>query len=413
MEPIRYVESVGGYSIAYQVVGDGPLDLIFVHGFICSFQPGWEWPALASFYRGLPRFGRLILFDKRGTGLSDRVLGIASLEERMDDVRAVMDAVGSERAVVVGVSEGGPMCALFAATHPDRTQALITLGAYARRNWAPDYPIGRRRSRTAGCARRPSSGAATRPSASCRSARRRSPPTRPRSTGTRPTSSRGASPAAVAAITDMNEEIDVRHVLACVRVPTLVLYREHEYLREASRYMGARLPGAQVVELPGADHLPWEGDQAARAGRDRAVPRRAARRAGRAEPLLTTVLDADLPAAEQGCCARRSRASAGAARRAARPHPRELRRPRPRRALRVRAGRHRPAAAGRRPHGRVRAARRHGSAGPALEIAAGVARAAPGEILATSTVQDLVAGSGIEFADNSGTLALRCAGALC
>ena len=88
--------------------------------------------------------GRLILFDKRGTGLSDRVLGIASLEERMDDVRAVMDAVGVERAAVVGVSEGGPMCALFAATHPDRTLALVTMGAYARRNWAPDYPIGRR-----------------------------------------------------------------------------------------------------------------------------------------------------------------------------------------------------------------------------------------------------------------------------
>src|SRR3954467_2098044 len=144
MYPIRYVESVGGYSIAYQVVGDGPLDIVFVHGFICSFQPAWEWPALASFYRRLAKLGRLILFDKRGTGRWDRVLGIASLEERMDDVRAVMDAVSAERAVVIGVSEGGPMCTLFAATHPDRTQALITLGAYARRNWAPDYPIGRR-----------------------------------------------------------------------------------------------------------------------------------------------------------------------------------------------------------------------------------------------------------------------------
>src|SRR4051794_20000837 len=101
MEPIRYVQSVGGYSIAYQVIGDGPLDIVFVHGFICSFQPGWEWPALASFYRRLAGMGRLILFDKRGTGLSDRVLGIASLEERMDDV----DAVGAERAVVVGVSD--------------------------------------------------------------------------------------------------------------------------------------------------------------------------------------------------------------------------------------------------------------------------------------------------------------------
>ena len=144
MEPIRYVESVGGYSIAYQVVGDGQLDIVFVHGWVCPFQPGWEWPALASFYRRLAGMGRLILFDKRGTGLSDRVLGIASLEERMDDVRAVMDAAAAERAAVLGVSEGGPMCALFAATHPDRTQALVTMGSYARRNWAPDYPFGRR-----------------------------------------------------------------------------------------------------------------------------------------------------------------------------------------------------------------------------------------------------------------------------
>src|SRR3954454_14447837 len=143
MDPIRYVQSVGGYSIAYQVVGDGPLDIVFVHGWVCSFQAGWEWPALASFYARLARLGRLMLFDKRGTGLSDRVNGVASLEERMDDVRAVMDVVGSERAVLLGVSEGGPMCTLFAATYPHRTHALITMGAFARRNWAPDYPIGR------------------------------------------------------------------------------------------------------------------------------------------------------------------------------------------------------------------------------------------------------------------------------
>src|SRR4051794_13259753 len=144
MDPIRYVESVGGYSIAYQVVGDGPLDIIFVHGWVCSFQPAWEWPALASFYRRLAGMGRLILFDKRGMGLSDRVLGIASLEERMHDVRAVLDAVGAERAVVVGVSEGGPRGALFAGPLRARRRALIRRGSYARRNGAPDYPSGRR-----------------------------------------------------------------------------------------------------------------------------------------------------------------------------------------------------------------------------------------------------------------------------
>ena len=263
MEPIRYVQSVGGYSIAYQVIGDGPLDIVFVHGFICSFQPGWEWPALASFYRRLAGMGRLILFDKRGTGLSDRVLGIASLEERMDDVRAVMDAVGAERAAVVGVSEGGPMCTLFAATHPDRCQALITLGAYARRNWAPDYPIGRRAEQDGWL--RPTAEQWGR-FATERFLAERAPSIATDEEAIQWYTSylvRGASPAAVAAITDMNEEIDVRHALSSVRVPTLVVYRAQEYLREASRYMGARLPGAQVVEVPGADHLPWEGDQGA------------------------------------------------------------------------------------------------------------------------------------------------------
>src|SRR3954447_17805936 len=295
MDPIRYVQSVGGYSIAYQVVGDGPFDIIFVHGWVCSFQPAWEWPALASFYRRLAGMGRLILFDKRGTGLSDRVLGIASLEERMDDVRAVLDAVGAERAVVVGVSEGGPMCTLFAATHPDRCQALIALGAYARRNWAPDYPIGRR----------PEQDGWLRPTAEQwgrfaveRFLAGRAPTIAADEEAINWYTSylvRGASPAAVAAITDMNEEIDVRHALASVRVPTLVVDRAQEYLREASRYMGARLPGAEVIEVPGTDHLPWEGDQGSvLAAIERFL---GGLRDAPAEPnlILTTVLEADLP----------------------------------------------------------------------------------------------------------------------
>ena len=119
---IAYARS-GDVRIAYQVVGDGPLDLVLVHGWVCTFQPGWENPKLAGFYRRLASMGRLILFDKRGTGLSDRVSPerLPDLETRMDDVRAVMDAVGSERAVVLGISEGGAMSALFAATHPQRT----------------------------------------------------------------------------------------------------------------------------------------------------------------------------------------------------------------------------------------------------------------------------------------------------
>ena len=410
LQPIRYVQSVGGYSIAYQVVGDGPLDLIFVHGFICSFQPGWEWPALGSFYRGLTTFGRLILFDKRGTGLSDRVLGIASLEERMDDVRAVLDAVGSERAVVVGVSEGGPMCTLFAATHPDRTQALITLGAYARRNWAPDYPIGRRAEQDGWL--RPTAEQWGR-YATERFLEERAPSIATDEAAIDWYTSylvRGASPAAVAAITDMNEEIDVRNVLASVRVPTLVLYRAHEYLREASRYMGARLPGAHVVETPGADHLPWEGDQSSvLAAIEQFL---AGLREEPTEPnlILTTVLDAEVPEAEQGMV--RSAVARFRGQLLDSPYNRvRATFDGPARAVRcactlaesmpqLRAGVHTGECELR--DGRL--------AGPALEIAAGVARAAAeGEILATSTVQDLVAGSGIEFTER-GPVELPLAG---
>lgn len=411
LEPIRYVQSVGGYSIAYQVVGDGPLDIIFVHGFICSFQPGWEWPALASFYRGLAKLGRLILFDKRGTGLSDRVLGIASLEERMDDVRAVMDAVGAERAVVVGVSEGGPMCTLFAATHPDRTQALVTLGAYARRNWAPDYPIGRRAEQDGWL--RPTAEQWGRYAVE-RFLQERAPTIATDEAAIDWYTSylvRGASPAAVAAITDMNEEIDVRHVLGTVRVPSLVVYRAQEYLREASRYMGARLPGAHVVEAPGSDHLPWEGDQGAVL---EAIERFLTDlRAQDAEPnlILTTVLEADVPEADMAV------ARSALARFRGQP----LDAP----PGRFRASFDGPARAVRcastlaEAIPRLRAGVHTGEcelvdgrlSGPALEIAAGVARAAAvGEILATSTVQDLVAGSGIEFSER-GAVELPLAGA--
>jgi DNA-binding SARP family transcriptional activator/pimeloyl-ACP methyl ester carboxylesterase len=410
MEPIRYVQSVGGYSIAYQVIGDGPLDIVFVHGFICSFQPGWEWPALASFYRRLAGMGRLILFDKRGTGLSDRVLGIASLEERMDDVRAVMDAVGAERAVVVGVSEGGPMCTLFAATHPDRCQALIALGAYARRNWAPDYPIGRRAEQDGWL--RPTAEQWGR-FATERFLAERAPSIAADEEAIQWYTSylvRGASPAAVAAITDMNEEIDVRHALSSVRVPTLVVYRAQEYLREATRYMGARLPGAQVVEVPGADHLPWEGEQACVL--DAIEHFLGGLRDDVVEPnlILTTVLEVNLPEAEHAV------ARSALARFRGQPLDAPPDRMRasfdgPARAVRCAsalAGAFPPLRAG--VHTGECELRDGRLMGPALDIAAGVARAAaPGEILATSTVADLVAGSGIEFTER-GAVELPLAG---
>ncbi|HEX6026125.1 MAG TPA: alpha/beta fold hydrolase [Solirubrobacter sp.] len=407
MEAIRYVESVGGYSIAYQVVGDGPLDIVFVHGWICPFQPGWEWPALASFYRRLAGMGRLILFDKRGTGLSDRVLGIASLEERMDDVRAVMDAVGAERAAVIGVSEGGPMCALFAATHPDRCLALIALGAYARRNWSPDYPIGRRAEQDGWLRPTPEQWGTY---AARRFLAERAPSIADDEEAVKWYASylvRGASPSAVAAITDMNEEIDVRHVLGTVRVPSLVMYREDEYLRAASKYMGERLPGARMVAVPGADHLPWEGDQESVLNEIEAFLSQLQPEAAQPGPILTTVLEAEVPGSDPELAQSAFTRFRG---RTLEAPPGRIRASfdGPARAVRcasalagvvplLRAGVH---------TGECELLADGELTGAALEVAAGVARAAePGQILATSTVQDLVAGSGIEFSEH-GTVTL-------
>src|SRR2546430_3664411 len=142
----RYARS-GDVNIAYQVLGEGPVDLVFVTGWVSHLEYLWEEPAYAAFLERLASFSRLILFDKRGTGMSDRVPSaeLPTLEQRMDDVRAVLDVVGSEQAALVGLSEGGPMCLLFAATYPKRTTALVVLGGYARRIWAPDYPFAQRR----------------------------------------------------------------------------------------------------------------------------------------------------------------------------------------------------------------------------------------------------------------------------
>ena len=130
----------GEVTIAYQVVGDGPIDLVLVPGFISHVEQAWEDPSFRRFLLRLASFSRLIVFDKRGTGLSDRLGDIPTLEQRMDDVRAVMDAAGSDRAALFGVSEGGPMSVVFAATYPDRASALVLYASIARGAWAPDYP---------------------------------------------------------------------------------------------------------------------------------------------------------------------------------------------------------------------------------------------------------------------------------
>jgi pimeloyl-ACP methyl ester carboxylesterase len=258
----RYAKS-GEVSIAYQVVGDGALDLVFVMGWVSNIDEFWTEPAFARFLRRLASFARLIVFDKRGTGLSDRVheAQLPTLEERMDDVRAVMDAVGSPRAALLGVSEGGPMCALFAATYPERTAALVMVGSYPRRLVAPDYPWGRTpeaHEQALAAVERDWGGPvlldARAPSLAHDPAFRRWWTT---------FLTRSASPSAAVALTKMNAEIDVRAVLPTIRVPTLLVHRTGDRTLpvEASRYMASRIPGAKLVELPGDDHLPWVGDQ--------------------------------------------------------------------------------------------------------------------------------------------------------
>jgi pimeloyl-ACP methyl ester carboxylesterase len=259
----RYAKN-GDVNIAYQVVGDGPLDLVLVHGWVQSFDAAWEIEPIQRFYDRLASFSRLILFDKRGTGLSDRVPpdDLPSLETRMDDMRAVLDEVGVEKAAVLGHSEGGAMCALFAATYPERTQALVMVGSAARTRWAPDYPIGATDEEIDELASSILDGWGIEVT---RSLLRQLAPsiTDDEELVQAHTRSalRAASPAAAAALTRMSAMIDIRHVLPAIRVPTLVLHRADEVLAEASRYVGERIPGAKLVELPGADHMPWLGDQ--------------------------------------------------------------------------------------------------------------------------------------------------------
>lgn len=258
---IRYTRS-GDVNIAWQVVGDGPIDIVFVMGWVSHLEWFWKDPSFAAFLTRLASFSRVILFDKRGTGLSDRVPvnELPTLEMRMDDVRAVMDAAGSQRAVLCGVSEGGPLCALFAATYPQKTIAITMMGSYARRMWADDYPWG--------------------PTAEQRELffeeiannwggplgiedRAPSKANDPEFRKWWATYLRmGASPGAAVALTRMNAQIDVRPILPTIQVPTLVLHRSGDRcLRvEEGRHMADLIPGAKFVELPGDDHLPFVGD---------------------------------------------------------------------------------------------------------------------------------------------------------
>ena len=255
----------GDVNIAYQVIGDAPLDLVFVMGWVSHLEYFWREPNFARFLNRLASFSRLILFDKCGTGLSDRVPidQLPTLEQRMDDVRAVMDAVGSDRAALCGVSEGGPMCSLFAATYPEKTSALVMIGTYAKRVRDEEYPWGptmEEREHFFEVMRDQWGGPVG------IDERAPSLANDPQFRDWWATYLRmGASPGAAVALTQMNAEIDVRSVLASIRVPSLVIHRRDDQCLkvEEGRYVAERIPGAKFVELPGNDHLPFVGDQGA------------------------------------------------------------------------------------------------------------------------------------------------------
>jgi len=253
----------GDVNIAYQVIGDAPLDLVFVMGWVSHLEYFWREPSFARFLLRLASFSRLILFDKRGTGLSDHVPinQLPTLEQRMDDVRAVMDAVGSERAALCGVSEGGPMCSLFAATYPEKTLALVMIGTYAKRIRDAEYPWGptlEQREQFFEVMRKQWGGPVG------IDERAPSVANDPQFRDWWATYLRmGASPGAAVALTQMNAEIDVRNVLPSIRVPSLVIHRSDDQCLkvEEGRFVAQRIPGAKFVELPGNDHLPFVGDQ--------------------------------------------------------------------------------------------------------------------------------------------------------
>jgi pimeloyl-ACP methyl ester carboxylesterase len=251
----RYARS-GDVNIAYQVTGDGPFDLVFVPGYVTHLELHWSIGSFAPFLERLSSFARLIRFDKRGTGMSDRVSGAPTLETRMDDVRAVMDAVGSRRAAFYGLSEGAAMVLLFAATYPERTAALVVRSAFPRRMWAPDYPWGRTEAEYE------------------REVERDLRVFGPREQAREAIRELGvfgdseaesflqmlryaSSPGSLEALHRMNKEIDVRHVLPAIRVPTLILRGSEDTIvaPEVARYMASRIPAASAVELPGVGHL--------------------------------------------------------------------------------------------------------------------------------------------------------------
>ena len=258
----RYVKKRGDHWIAYQVVGDGPIDLLFAPGYMSHIEQNWWWPGYADFLERMASFSRLILFDRRGTGLSDRDVSLGSFEEMLDDIRAVLDAASSERAALFGGAEGGPMCVLFAATYPERTSALILGRSYPRRKWAPDYPWGLDEQ----AQERILASYETRWGTDDSFAVRSVAPSLADDERFRKWNSQACrfagTPASARAWFQITMEIDVRDVLPAIRVPTLVLHRSGDRVVpvEAGRYLAEHIADAKCVEQAGVDHYPFAGD---------------------------------------------------------------------------------------------------------------------------------------------------------
>jgi len=409
-----------GIAVAYQTFGAGP-DLVICPGWVTNVEYGWEVPERARFHEELARFARVTIFDKRGTGLSDRNVGAATLEERMDDLRAVMDASSIAEAHVLGVSEGGSMAMLFAATFPERVRSLLLFGAFACRKPQPDYPWAptEKQRQTFYDAiehhwHESMDIGTIAPSLDRNPVSRRRLATYFRMS---------AGPQGALALARLNTEIDVRHVLPAIRVPTLVMHREADADAnvEEARYIASRIPAARLAVFPGADHLVYAGDVAPVVDEIRAVIT-GVRGHAEADRILATILFTDVVgstqlAARLGDRAWRARLEDhhAAIGRHVRAHRGRLVKlvgdgalalfDGPGRAVRCAQA---IAADPGGPELTVRAGVHTGevevmgddAGGIAMHVAARiVSEAAGGEVLATSTVRDLCAGSGLTFSD--------------
>jgi pimeloyl-ACP methyl ester carboxylesterase len=255
----RYALS-GDAHIAYQVFGEGEVDLVFVPGFVSNIEHYWEMPKVPELLERLGSFARVVIFDKRGTGLSDPVSGVPPLEQRMDDMQAVMDAVGLERAALFGISEGGPASVLFAATYPKRTNALVLYGSTPRFRTDDDISWGADDEQI----HRVLTEASTRWGDGALIAA--FAPSVAKEPGMQEVWSRfqrsGASPAMGRAVLSALFEIDVRDILPTIQVPTLILHRTGDLIApvEGARLMAEKIPNARYIEFEGDDHVPFTGD---------------------------------------------------------------------------------------------------------------------------------------------------------